>query len=139
MHRNAVPAAIVAEEARIQGGDAKFWAAHDRLLEATALDRASLEKVAAELGLSGGEVKAALDGSRYLDRLRRDQNLMGSLGARGTPIFFVNGRKVVGAQPFESFKAVIDEELAKAEALVKSGVAPRGVYARSSSAAPRRR
>ena len=35
------------------------------------------------------------------------------LGASGTPSFFINGRKLRGAQPFESFKKLIDEELAK--------------------------
>jgi protein-disulfide isomerase len=131
MHRNAVPAAIVVEEARAQGGDAKFWALHDKLLALPSLDRGSLEKAAAEVGLSAKGVAAALDSSRYLDRLRRDQTLVNSLGATGTPTFFVNGRKVVGAQPFEAFRVVIDEELRKAEGLVGSGVQPRDVYARS--------
>jgi protein-disulfide isomerase len=52
------------------------------------------------------------------------------LGANGTPTFFVNGRKIAGAVPYETFKAVVDEELARAEALVKSGVPARDVYAR---------
>ena len=34
-------------------------------------------------------------------------------GASGTPTFFINGMKVVGAQPFAAFKSVIDAELAK--------------------------
>ena len=34
-----------------------------------------------------------------------------AVGANGTPTFFINGRKLVGAMPFESFKAVIDAEL----------------------------
>jgi protein-disulfide isomerase len=39
-------------------------------------------------------------------------NAGSALGANGTPTFFINGRKVVGAVPFESFKQVIDAELA---------------------------
>ena len=35
--------------------------------------------------------------------------------ARGTPHFFINGRRLVGAQPFEKFKKIIDEEIAKAQ------------------------
>jgi protein-disulfide isomerase len=131
MHANAVPAALLVEEARVQGGDAKFWAMHDKLFElAPALDRASLEKAAAEVGLSKDGVRTALDERRYLERIRRDQNLVNSLGARGTPTFFVNGRKVVGAVPFEQFKGVLDEELRKAESLVKGGVKRRDLYAR---------
>jgi len=34
-------------------------------------------------------------------------------GVIGTPTFFINGRKISGAMPFESFAAVIDEELKK--------------------------
>jgi protein-disulfide isomerase len=33
-------------------------------------------------------------------------------GVSGTPAFFINGRVLSGAQPFEAFKRVIDEELA---------------------------
>jgi len=129
IHANALPAAMLAEEARAQGGDGWFWAVHDKLFSLPALDRASLEKAALEVGLSADGVKAALDDGRHLARIRRDQTLMGSLGAGGTPTFFVNGRKLVGAQPFEAFKALIDEELARAEAAVRSGVAPSDLYA----------
>ncbi len=131
MHPHALVATMVAEEARVQGGDEKFWAMHDKLFELPSLDATSLTTVAKELGLAEEPLKSALTSNRYLDRVRRDQNLVSSLGAGGTPTFFVNGRKVVGAQPFEAFKAVIDEELARAEALVRSGVAPRDVYART--------
>ena len=131
MHRSAVPAAMLAEEARAQQGDAKFWAVHDALLAAPSLDALVLEKISREAGLSAAPVKTAIDGSKHMERLRQDQTLVNALGASGTPSFFVNGRKIVGAQSFEAFKAVIDEELAKAEALVKGGVAPRDVYART--------
>jgi protein-disulfide isomerase len=130
MHKNAVPAAVLAEEARAQGGDAKFWAAYDRLLAAQSLDRASLEKVAADLKLSPSRVKAALDGSKYGDRTGRDQKQMMLLGATGTPTFFVNGRKLVGAQPLGSFKALIGQELEKAEGMVKAGTPARDLYAK---------
>jgi len=131
MHPSALPAAKLAEEARAEGGDARFWALHDKLFALPALDRAALEKAGQEVGLSAAAVRTALDEPRHLDRIQRDQNLVSSLGASGTPSFFVNGRKFVGAQPFEAFKAVIDEELAKARTLVRSGVAPADVYART--------
>ena len=47
-------------------------------------------------------------------------------GARGTPNFFINGRKLRGAQPFEAFKAMIDEEIKKADAKLKRRRTPRG-------------
>jgi protein-disulfide isomerase len=131
MHAHAVEAANLAEEARVRGGDAKFWAMHDKLFELPALDAASMTKAAGELGIPKEPAQQALTTNRFLDRIRRDQNLVNSLGARGTPTFLVNGRKVVGAQPFAAFKAVIDEELAKAETLAKSGVKAKDVYART--------
>jgi protein-disulfide isomerase len=104
---------------------------HDRLFDsAPALDRPALEAAAKAAGLDMTAFGKALDDKRHEARIRRDQALVNGLGANGTPTFFVNGRKIPGAVPFETFKAVIDEELARAEALVKSGVPARDVYAR---------
>jgi len=36
-----------------------------------------------------------------------------ALGVNGTPAVFINGRKISGAYPFETFKKIADEELAK--------------------------
>jgi protein-disulfide isomerase len=130
-HRNAIPAAKLAEEARAQGGDAKFWAATDRLFFARdSLDRAALEGAGKALGLDPAKLASGLDGHRHIDRMRQDQNLVFSLGARGTPTLFVNGRKLVGALPYEQLEALVGEELAKAEALVKKGVKPADIFAR---------
>lgn len=130
-HPKALPSAMVAEEARAEGGNAKFWAMHDKLFDMSpALERPALEKAAQELGLDVDAVRRALDGNRYQARIQRDQALARNLGAGGTPTFFINGRKVTGAQPFEAFKAVIDEEIPKAQAMVKAGTPAREVYAR---------
>ncbi|WP_242396229.1 DsbA family protein [Anaeromyxobacter oryzisoli] len=130
-HPNAMPAALAAEAARAQGGDAKFWAMHDKLFElAPALDAASLAKAATEVGLDATKVTEAVTAQRGRDRIERDQKVVTGLGALGTPTFFVNGRKLVGAQPLERFRALVDEELAKAEALVKAGTPASAVYAR---------
>lgn len=129
-HDQALPAALAAEEARAQGGAAKFWAMHDALFEAPALSRAAIDQAAQRVGLDMAAFKRAMDDQRHLARVKRDQALVGSFGTSGTPTFFVNGRRLVGALPFADFKAVIDEELSKAEALVRSGVAPGQVYAR---------
>ena len=50
----------------------------------------------------------------------------------GTPTLFVNGRKVVGAQPFDAFKPIIDEELKQADALLKAGTPLAQVYEKRS-------
>jgi protein-disulfide isomerase len=130
-HRNALPAATLAEEARAQGGDAKFWAVHDALFElAPALDAASLEAAAAKAGLDVEKVKAALASGAHRARIERDQKLVQSVGAPATPTFFVNGRKIAGAKPLDEFRKIVDEELRKAQALVASGTPAGGVYAK---------
>ena len=66
-HQNAMPAALAAEAAREQG---KFWEMHDKLFaNQQALDRASLEQYAQELGLDMAEFKAALDSDKGKDRI----------------------------------------------------------------------
>ncbi len=129
-HKDAGPAAQLALEAHEQGGDKKFWAAHDMLFEnQQSLSRADLEKYAGSLGLDVGKVKKALDGKTHQSKIQQDQQLAQKLGARGTPAFFINGRKLMGAQPLEKFKEVIDDEIVRANKLVESGVSEDEVYA----------
>jgi protein-disulfide isomerase len=127
-HPNAKPAALAALAAGEQG---KYWEMHEKLFaNAQQLEAASLEKYAKEIGLDVAKWKKEMESSRFADVIAKDQALAGQLGASGTPAFFINGRKISGAQPIDNFKRVIDEELAKAEQLVKGGVAPRDVYAK---------
>jgi protein-disulfide isomerase len=129
-HQNALPAALAAEEGRLQKGDAGFWAMHDALFESNpALDAAALEKVGASVGLDVARLRTALSQKTQEPRVRRDQAQVAAVGVTGTPTFFVNGRKLVGAQPFEAFKTLVDEELQKAQALVASGTPAAGLYA----------
>jgi protein-disulfide isomerase len=130
IHKRAAPAAALAEEARAQGGDARFWLAAERLMAAGSLDDRALEGVAKELHLDVARVKGAIDSNRYAERFRRDQKVLARMEARGTPTFFINGRKLMGAVPFAAFKTLIDEELAKAQDLVSHGVPASEVYAR---------
>jgi protein-disulfide isomerase len=113
-HENAAPAAEAAMAADAQG---KFWPMHDKLFENnTALDRASLEKYAQELGLDMARFKADLDAHKYRARIEADTREGSAVGVDGTPASFINGRKIAGAYPLETFQAIADAELAKAEA-----------------------
>ena len=129
-HKDAGPAAQAALEAFDQGGDEKFWKMHDVLFKnQKALSRADLERYAKQIGLNTGKFKKALDSGKHSAAVRADQQLVQGLGARGTPAFFINGRKLVGAQPFENFKEMIDEEIERAEKLVDAGVSKDELYA----------
>jgi protein-disulfide isomerase len=125
-HNNAKPAAIAAMAANQQG---KFWQMHDILFKnQQALSAADFEKYAQEIGLNVPKFKAALEDKKLAEGIDADAAMGGKIGARGTPAFFVNGRFLSGAQPFERFKGLIDEELKKAEELVKKGTPKAKVY-----------
>ena len=129
-HPNAMPAAIAAMEAFEQGGNAKFWALHALLFEHQSdLSRPNIETYAQQAGLNMAQLRAALDNNEHQAIITAQQQLAQGLGASGTPSFFINGRNLRGAQPFEAFKMVIDEELAKARALVAAGTPRARVYA----------
>ncbi|MFL5347990.1 MAG: DsbA family protein [Hyalangium sp.] len=125
-HPRAKPAAMAAMAAGEQG---KFWEMYDKLFGARALEDADFEKYAKDLGLDMDRWKKDLTNSKFQQIIDRDQGLAGQLGANGTPAFFINGRLLSGAQPIENFKAIIDEEVTKAEAMVRSGTKPGQVYA----------
>jgi protein-disulfide isomerase len=118
-HPNAAPAAEAALAADAQG---KFWPMHDLLFEnSPALERADLEKYAAKLGLDLVRFKADLDAERYKARIASDTKVGNDLGVRGTPVAFINGHKIGGAFPLETFQAVAAAELAKVEGAAAKG------------------
>ncbi|MBN1655436.1 MAG: thioredoxin domain-containing protein [Deltaproteobacteria bacterium] len=129
-HKDAEPAAEAALEARAQGGDDKFWKYHKILFEnQRELGRENLEKYAGQVGLDLEKFKNALDGHTHKRNIDADKALAARMGARGTPAFFINGRVLSGAQPKIKFKEIIDDEISRAEKLVKSGVAKSSIYA----------
>ncbi len=129
-HPRAEPAAELALEARAQKGDAAFWQIHDALFaDQTHLDDASLMTLAAGAGLDVARAMKAVADHKHQAILDEEQGLADDLQASGTPHFFINGRRLVGAQPIEKFKEIIDEEITKAEAMLKGGVPAARLYA----------
>jgi protein-disulfide isomerase len=125
-HGNAMIAARAAEAAGKQG---KFWEMHDKLYaNATALAQRDLEGYAKELKLDVSAFRRDMDAKDVQDRIDAHIAQAKLLGASGTPSFFVNGRVVVGAQPLASFKAIVDEEIVAADAVIAGGVARSAVY-----------
>jgi len=125
-HQNAMPAAMAARAAAEQG---KFWDMHDKLFaNQTNLDRPSLDKYAQEIGLNMSKYKAAMDSDKFKKEITADSEAGAKIGARGTPAFFINGKFLSGAQPYEAFKAKIDAELKNAEALIAKGTPKGKVY-----------
>jgi protein-disulfide isomerase len=129
-HPRAEPAAELTLEARAQKGDKGFWDAHHKLFEIQPkLEDADLEKAAEELKLDVAKVKAAIKDHKYKKEVDADMELADDVQASGTPHFFINGRRLVGAQPFEKFQKIIDEEIKKVDEMVKKGTPAKDVYA----------
>lgn len=97
-----------------------FWAYHDLLFDRWggenrgAFSKDNLKQFAAELGLDTAAFTACLDSGRYTSVVRVEKATIQSLGVRGTPAFLINGRPLVGAQPFEVFQQVIEAEISGA-------------------------
>jgi protein-disulfide isomerase len=109
-HPGAVPAA---RASRCAGEQGKFWEYHRDLMTASGLlDDADLKGRAARLGLKAAEFGSCLASDRYNGPIHAEFEQGASLGVSGTPAYFVNGRMVSGAVPYEEFSRVIDSELA---------------------------
>lgn len=124
MHARARPAALASIAAAAQG---RFDALHPRLLTG-ALNDAAIDAAAAEAGLDVGRFDGDRASPETAAALDRALQLAAQIGVIGTPTFFVNGRRIVGAQPYDVFRQVVDERLAAARQLVASGVRPSRVY-----------
>ncbi|MCP3980464.1 MAG: thioredoxin domain-containing protein [bacterium] len=108
-HNNAQMAAEAGQCAHAQG---KFWEYHDVLFNnQKALGADQLKKYAADLGLDTGRFDKCLDSGEFTEQVKADHAEGAAAGVTGTPAFFVNGRFLSGAQPFDAFKQIIDEEL----------------------------
>ena len=63
-----------------------------------------------EIGLEAASFNECVDSERYKDEVARDFKNGADVSINGTPIFFINGRMIAGAQPFANFQRVIEED-----------------------------
>jgi protein-disulfide isomerase len=104
------------EAAHCAGEQGKFWEYHDRLFaNQQALELADLKKYATDLGMDAAKFNACVDTAKFGDRVRTGVEQGNRLGVNSTPTLYVNGRMLSGAQPYEAFVAVIDEELSRSK------------------------
>jgi protein-disulfide isomerase len=130
-HDRAEPAAEAALEVRAAKGDAAFWAMHDALLDGSAdrdLGDDALAHLAETVGAKPARVRSAIGKHAHAAEIGADEDTADDFQVDATPHFFINGRRLVGAQPREAFSAIIDEELAKAQALLAAGTKPSSIY-----------
>ncbi len=111
---NHAQAFKASEAAHCAGEQGKYWEMHDRMFaDQRALEVPALKVSAAALGLSAAQFNQCLDSGKFADVIREDMAAGEKLGVNSTPTLYINGRPLIGAQPFEAFKQAIDEELAR--------------------------
>ena len=112
-HPSAMNAAQAAECVGLEGDEA-YFEMHDLLFDnlsawAGAADvNGTLTSLASQIGY---DIASCLENGDTLDEVNLDRSAGQSYGLSGTPSFFINGRKVVGAHPFDVFEAIIEYEL----------------------------
>ena len=108
-----------AQAAECAANQSRFWDYHDKLFASQAgenrgaFSRDRLKGFARSLDLDQATFARCLDNNETLGRVLQDKAEAQRLQVRSTPTFFINGQSVLGALPFEEFKAVIDRQLAK--------------------------
>jgi protein-disulfide isomerase len=101
----------VAAECADEQGD--YWPYHDALFE----DPGSFNSIddfvalAGELDLDTDAFSQCMESEDIQAEIVSDYQDGRSYGVTGTPTFFINGRRLIGAQPFAEFASIIDEEL----------------------------
>ncbi len=122
--RNFVNYGVESEDAAnaayCAGEQGKFWEYHAHLYDNQqginhgSFSRANLERFAGEVGLDVGAFNVCTRTPKYNPVLAADKEMGRGQNVTATPSFFINGQMVVGAQPAETFKAMIENALARA-------------------------
>jgi protein-disulfide isomerase len=125
-HSHAFIAARASMAAHAQG---KFWEFHDGLYGLDAdFDEKALRALAKKVGLDMRKFNEAMNSVELDAQIETDLSLAMKLGVTGTPAYFINGRPLEGALPELQFRLLIEEELERAKAALREGVAPAQLY-----------
>jgi protein-disulfide isomerase len=134
-HPAAEPAAEAVLEVRAERGAEGFWNMHDRLFErqealiaGNTPDIGAIVKIAGEAGGNPDKVEKAIARRTHQEEIDADLELGEDLENKGTLHFFINGRRLDGAQPRERFEKMIEEELQTAQSAIAKGVPLKELY-----------
>ena len=112
MHQQA---AFAAEASLCASDQGKFWELHDWLFaNASRISEDTVLAQVEELGMDRAAFETCLKEDVHTAHVEQDTQEANAAGIRGTPGFVVNGRVITGAQPYEAFASVINEELRRA-------------------------
>lgn len=110
---------LAAEAGECADEQGKFWKMHDQIFHqqdqqgqgTIQFSKADLIKAAGQIGLETAKFNQCLDSGKYKTEVDKDLADGSTAGVSGTPAFFINGRLLIGAQPFSAFQEVINREL----------------------------
>ncbi len=109
-HKQAMPAAKAAIAAGKQG---KFWEMHDMIFENyRTLADDKYPEYAEAIGIDVVQFKADMEDKSTQDLISAEMRQASKAGVRGTPTFFINGKKPQG-RSLEIYKSIIDAEIKK--------------------------
>ncbi|MDY6788940.1 MAG: thioredoxin domain-containing protein [Candidatus Nanohaloarchaea archaeon] len=96
--------------------ESAFWKVKDKVFSnqnSISLQNveSKIKQFASEEEVSKSAVQSCLDNDNPMSEVDKDKKEARSVGAKGTPTVFINGKKIVGAQPYSVFKQVIESEL----------------------------
>jgi protein-disulfide isomerase len=128
MHKNTWDASLAAACANDQG---KFWEMHDQLFanqdkwngEATSRPRRVIADLAKTIGLDMSKYNACMDADTHRAKVQSHLQEAERQGVAQTPTFVIGGTKTPGAIPYDTFKKLVDDELAKVPARSDSAAA----------------
>ncbi len=110
----------VSEAAECASEQGKFWEYHNWLYRNQAPEsdlnyysKTNLVKYADKIGLDTAQFSSCINSDKYSKRVADNTAEGQKDGVSGTPTIFINGQKIVGAQPYANFQVVIDGLLKK--------------------------
>ncbi|MCC7542823.1 MAG: thioredoxin domain-containing protein, partial [Deltaproteobacteria bacterium] len=115
-HPNATAAALAAHDVYVQAGPEAFWRYHALLFEnQRSLSTEMIVALAVQVpGVDSNRVRTAILMQTHRLAIGADTDSLVLAGVRpATPIFFVNGRMLRGAQPIERFRALVDQAIGR--------------------------
>ena len=95
----------------------KFWQFHDAMFtDQQHLAVEDLKQKAEKLSLDKKAFNTCLDSDKYLAEIQSDMEEGVRVGISGTPAMFINGRLLIGAQPYADIQKIIEDELRRSAA-----------------------
>lgn len=116
LHPWAEPAAAAMECVYREGGNEAFWNVKDQIFAnqnqlSTSNAQSKIVTWASQEGVSESAVQSCIENENPMEEVNADSEEGQSIGAGGTPTVFINGQKIVGAQPYSNFESAIEEAL----------------------------